>query len=51
MKKTILNLGKALSKAEQKLINGGYMFPDCEEPLVHCVSTFGQIVCCDPNIP
>ncbi|MBL4642627.1 MAG: hypothetical protein JKY44_03440 [Flavobacteriaceae bacterium] len=28
MKKQILNLGKALNKAEQKEINGGYM-PRC----------------------
>ncbi len=28
MKKQILNLGKALSKAEQKMIGGGSFFPE-----------------------
>ena len=31
MKKQILNLGKALHKADQKEINGGYIMPDCED--------------------
>ncbi|CAM1350215.1 hypothetical protein [Tenacibaculum crassostreae] len=31
MKKSILNLGKALNKAEQKIINGGYMHATCED--------------------
>ncbi|MGQ3679031.1 hypothetical protein [Tenacibaculum discolor] len=32
MKKSILNLGKALNKADQKQINGGDMTPiDCDE--------------------
>ncbi|WP_103071256.1 hypothetical protein [Aquimarina sediminis] len=31
MKKQILDLGKALNKAEQKTINGGYMPATCEE--------------------
>jgi uncharacterized protein VirK/YbjX len=30
MKKSILNLGKALNKAEQKSINGGYPALPCE---------------------
>jgi hypothetical protein len=31
MKKSILNLGKALNKAEQKLINGGYKAGMCKD--------------------
>jgi hypothetical protein len=31
MKKQILNLGKALNKAEQKLINGGYKAGMCKD--------------------
>ncbi|WP_299889783.1 hypothetical protein [uncultured Lacinutrix sp.] len=31
MKKSILNLGKTLNKAEQKAINGGGMGMSCEE--------------------
>ena len=31
MKKSILNLGKALNKANQKQINGGKMEATCEE--------------------
>ncbi|WP_176714976.1 hypothetical protein [Tenacibaculum soleae] len=43
MKKSILNLGKALNKAEQKQINGG----DCENYDPHTrTSTRGA---CDPN--
>jgi hypothetical protein len=39
MKKQILSIGKALSKAEQKVINGGRLVPisiglPCEEPVL-----------------
>ncbi|WP_298423423.1 hypothetical protein [uncultured Kordia sp.] len=39
MKKHILSIGKALSKAEQKAINGGALIPigidlPCEEPVL-----------------
>ncbi|WP_298510874.1 hypothetical protein [uncultured Kordia sp.] len=40
MKKQILSIGKALSKAEQKTINGGIVVPTpigdlpCEEPVL-----------------
>jgi len=30
MKKQILNLGKALNKAEKTEIKGGYIHPECE---------------------
>ena len=38
MKKSILNLGKALNKAEQKQINGG-------RRIVECNSDFGGCPC------
>ena len=31
MRKSILNLGKALNKAEQKVINGGAMLASCAD--------------------
>ncbi|TYQ00338.1 hypothetical protein C7447_101950 [Tenacibaculum adriaticum] len=31
MKKQILNLGKALNKAEQKQVNGGTMLASCSD--------------------
>lgn len=38
MKKSILNIGKALNKAEQKTINGGKSFPpfDCVDSNKPC---------------
>ena len=43
MKKAILNLGKALNKAEQKTINGGF---SCDQyPIFLC---FGPIPGCLP---
>ena len=33
MKKSILNLGKALNKAEQKSINGGYKTKETCDPM------------------
>ncbi|PCH51914.1 MAG: hypothetical protein COC22_04940 [Flavobacteriaceae bacterium] len=52
MKKQFLNLGKALSKAEQKEINGG-LGPECpvSDPSLGCYTgpfycnTFGLPIC------
>ncbi|MFY7671148.1 hypothetical protein ACOSP6_08650 [Tenacibaculum sp. MEBiC06402] len=39
MKKSILNLGKALEKREQQTINGGrYYCPNGERALVGCIN-------------
>ncbi len=53
MKKQILNLGKALNKAEQKQINGGYMGQclsneDCD---FNEICDVPSAVCFDPNNP
>lgn len=45
MKKSILNLGKALNKAEQKIINGGG--PSCPGPICYGISGFGCGTCED----
>ena len=53
MKKQILNLGKALNKAEQKQINGGYM-PECytnEDCNQGEVCHLSSATCFDPNTP
>ncbi|GAA4110981.1 hypothetical protein GCM10022393_08370 [Aquimarina addita] len=57
MKKSILNLGKALNKAEQKSINGGFNFTSlsCEircrtaERGTRCFSTEAGLAACDGN--
>ena len=51
MKKQILNLGKALNKAEQKQINGGYApeclsDEDCDQDS-HC--DLSKALCINPN--
>jgi hypothetical protein len=46
MKKQILNLGKALNKAEQKEINGGYKRQCIEDPWNDCY-VLGLDFCCD----
>ncbi|MGQ3679038.1 MULTISPECIES: hypothetical protein [Tenacibaculum] len=48
MKKSILNLGKALDKKKQTKITGGYPQEDCEFPKYSCFNIFGQQTCCDP---
>ncbi|WP_344925038.1 hypothetical protein [Aquimarina addita] len=52
MKKSILNLGKALNKAEQKTINGGYQrcqsTRDCD-PYFTCIMVFDQGGVCQNN--
>ena len=47
MKKTILNLGKNLSKLEQKQINGGGNVPmgDCYEPGTNPPRLIGHAPC------
>ena len=49
MKKQILNLGKALSKAEQKLINGGDEQGFCKDAgaLCHSLNTNPKYDCCN----
>jgi hypothetical protein len=56
MKKQILNLGKALSKAEQKQINGGYApecisDEDCNQGMNNQDSycDLSKALCVDPN--
>ncbi|MCF6181074.1 hypothetical protein [Lutibacter sp.] len=61
MKKQFLNLGKALNKAEQKLINGGTMLygdrcdggGSCPEGMICCGPPGGAQYCqgcpCDQN--
>ena len=49
MKKQILNLGKALNKAEQKLINGGDEAGPCKDAgaLCHTQNTNPNNQCCN----
>ncbi|MBA6156389.1 hypothetical protein H3Z83_07665 [Tenacibaculum sp. S7007] len=50
MKKSILNLGKALNKAEQKTVNGGRKQCDsngdriCEDRGRHCAEFYCQLM-------
>ncbi|MEE9406808.1 MAG: hypothetical protein V3V28_01910 [Polaribacter sp.] len=48
MNKSILNLGKALSKAEQNSINGGIYRKQwhCPEGEIRCTTYFGGNSCC-----
>lgn len=53
MKKSILNLGKTLNKAEQKSINGGYrnckVDSDCQ--LGYKCYTYAANTCQNPDYP
>ncbi len=48
MKKSILNLGKALNKAEQKTINGGG-WPTNEKDCLLCGGEWGGVLCSLPS--
>ncbi|CAL2086090.1 hypothetical protein [Tenacibaculum sp. 190524A05c] len=45
MKKSILNLGKALNKADQKEISGGMLRPI----KFRCIVNYGDPRCCTPS--
>ena len=45
MKKSILNLGKALNKADQKEISGGMLTPI----KFKCIVNYGDPRCCTPS--
>ncbi|WP_157821877.1 hypothetical protein [Tenacibaculum sp. Bg11-29] len=46
MKKSILNIGKALNKAEQQTINGGYAPVGCYYN-IQCLHEYGNDAFCD----
>ncbi|MGG8497130.1 hypothetical protein ACQY1Q_11985 [Tenacibaculum sp. TC6] len=48
MKKSILNLGKALSKVEQKQVKGG-SYPDKESCKFACRELYGMYGVCIPD--
>ncbi len=51
MKKQFLNLGKALSKAEQKMINGGRKRPELCEVVDGVVYVCYPPMHCSPEFP